>query len=154
MLNNCEKSRSVVIVKPNGIFIIFLVRHNEHVEIREFETQAIIWRVFLVNFILTISNFTSFFGLKTDRAREIRKTDWLKQNFKSKLSLRMYPGHTELKGLVLVWLFHTYLHSRYRVSTQGVKSFGCHFACLFQGLILWSKKNIIFLKKREILLPF
>ena len=21
----------------------------------------------------------------------------------------MYPGHTELKGLVLVWLFHTYL---------------------------------------------
>ena len=44
-----------------------------------------------------------------------------------------------------------------RVSVQGVKSLGGHFACLCQGVwILWSKKKLalFFKKKMEILLHF
>jgi hypothetical protein len=45
-----------------------------------------------------------------------------------------------------------------RVSVQGVKSLGSHFACLFRGFDFYEvKKNILLLffkKKREILLHF
>ena len=43
-----------------------------------------------------------------------------------------------------------------RVSVQGVKSLGGHFACLCRGFEFYEvkKKNIIFKKKMEIILHF
>ena len=51
----------------------------------------------------------------------------------------------------------TYALSAYvRVSVQGVKSLGGHFACLCQGCDFYEvkEKKILFQKKMEILLHF
>ena len=48
------------------------------------------------------------------------------------------------------------LRLKFRVSAQGVKSLGGHFACLFRRFDFYEvkKKILFFKKKREILLHF
>ena len=64
----------------------------------------------------------------------------------------------QAKQLETFYLLHLHFQSQFsRVSVQGVKSFGGHFACLCRGVDFYrvKKKSILFFKKkREVLSHF
>ena len=77
----------------------------------------------------------------------------------SRLAIVKQPCQTEhcFLGHMCISSGYTLICTKYRVSVQGVKSLGSHFACLWRGFEFYEvkKKLLLFFKKKmEILLHF